>query len=318
MAALSLAGMFREHSAIHSDFGRAILNFCLGWDLVKDCQRVKSVKHMATDPKSHERLHVSQRFECDGHKGTLLFLGRLQKSKNPDAVYAGVAWDDATRGKHDGCHEGTRYFACAPGCGSFVHPEKLNIGVSFMSAVRERYCAAVTAADEAERFILAQNRADRPAFVVPVVFVGQDKAQRKISDLAQLPRVSLSQILVNGAGADEAEHAEIGDSFRALKELDLSGNLLPSLTALAAIVRHMPALTELRVNKSVFSDEVGAQDASQAESSASSSAALPWIVALQPSLTRLHTLYLHEVPRAFDYGMVLHYLLDFLAFFFTA
>ena len=24
----------------------------------------------------------------------------------------GVEWDDASRGKHSGCHEGTQYFTC--------------------------------------------------------------------------------------------------------------------------------------------------------------------------------------------------------------
>lgn len=93
---------------------------------------------MSSDASFLERLRIGQRFECDGHKGIIRYVGCLEKSKNPNAIYAGVAWDDCTRGKHDGVHEGKRYFSCTPGCGSFVHPEKLNLGVSFLSAVKDR------------------------------------------------------------------------------------------------------------------------------------------------------------------------------------
>jgi hypothetical protein len=163
-----------------------------------------------------------------------------------------------------------------------------------MKAVRDRYCADVTAADEADRFLVAQNRPDRPSFAVPVVFVGQDKAQRKVSELSSLPRISLSQMLVRDCGTD-SEQAEMTTSFGALRELDLSGNLFHSWSQLAGIVEHMPSLEELRANQSVFDESVDAAVLDQNQSE------VAWIRQLKPSFSHLHTLYLHQVPRAFDY-----------------
>jgi hypothetical protein len=56
-----------------------------------------------------------------------------------------------TPGKHDGTLDGIRYFVAPPGCGSFVHAEKLGAGVSFLTAVKDRYCSAVSEAEEKER-----------------------------------------------------------------------------------------------------------------------------------------------------------------------
>ena len=42
-------------------------------------------------------LRVGQRFECDGHKGTIKFVGKLEKSKNPDAIYAGGTNQDISK-----------------------------------------------------------------------------------------------------------------------------------------------------------------------------------------------------------------------------
>ena len=65
-------------------------------------------------------------------KGTVRWVGRLRR--NSSKLYVGVEWDDASRGKHDGCHEGKRLFRClapreAPGGGAtpatLVQPHKL-------------------------------------------------------------------------------------------------------------------------------------------------------------------------------------------------
>ncbi|MFX8727597.1 hypothetical protein ABTM60_20170, partial [Acinetobacter baumannii] len=55
-----------------------------------------------------------------------------------------MEWDDKTRGKHDGScldEAGTvhRYFKCDFGAGSFIKPNKLLRGKSFIEALRNRY-----------------------------------------------------------------------------------------------------------------------------------------------------------------------------------
>jgi hypothetical protein len=59
-------------------------------------------------------------------------------------VAAGIEWDDATRGKHDGAvvdgaGASVRYFTCAPAAGSFLKVNLLQTGVSFVTAMRTKY-----------------------------------------------------------------------------------------------------------------------------------------------------------------------------------
>ena len=59
-------------------------------------------------------------------------------------VGIGIQWDDASRGKHDGsCLDSSgatvRYFQCILGSGSFVKPQKVSYGKSFVEALQERY-----------------------------------------------------------------------------------------------------------------------------------------------------------------------------------
>lgn len=51
--------------------------------------------------------NVGDRLECDGHRGTILFIGEVPPTKG---TWYGVEWDDPSRGKHDGTHQGTAYF----------------------------------------------------------------------------------------------------------------------------------------------------------------------------------------------------------------
>ena len=45
--------------------------------------------------------------ECDGHRGTVLFVGEVPPTKGS---WLGVEWDDPSRGKHSGSHDGIQYF----------------------------------------------------------------------------------------------------------------------------------------------------------------------------------------------------------------
>lgn len=50
---------------------------------------------------------IGERIECDGHRGTVLFVGEVPPTKGN---WLGVEWDDPARGKHSGTHEGIQYF----------------------------------------------------------------------------------------------------------------------------------------------------------------------------------------------------------------
>ena len=42
-----------------------------------------------------------------GDRGTLEFVGSVAGS---EGIWLGVDWDNPSRGKHNGCHNGTQYF----------------------------------------------------------------------------------------------------------------------------------------------------------------------------------------------------------------
>ena len=68
--------------------------------------------------------------------------------------WIGVEWDDQSRGKHDGVHDGVKYFTCrsvslshhyiiitsycsVPGSGSFVRRRKIDFGESFVEVFKK-------------------------------------------------------------------------------------------------------------------------------------------------------------------------------------
>ena len=82
----------------------------------------------------------------DGFRATVKYVGPVASSRNPDAVFAGVEWDLASRGKGDGSvlsaadGSAVRYFqAATPTGASFVRPDLLSPGQPCDAALDERY-----------------------------------------------------------------------------------------------------------------------------------------------------------------------------------
>ena len=53
--------------------------------------------------------YIGQRLSFEGERCTVRFAGNL---KNMPGSWLGVEWDNAEKGKHDGSHNGVRYFSC--------------------------------------------------------------------------------------------------------------------------------------------------------------------------------------------------------------
>ena len=60
-------------------------------------------------------------------------------------TWLGVDWDDPEEGKHDGAHEGVRYFKAKSG--SFIRLHKVQRGVGLRAAIIDRYTLARIWAD---------------------------------------------------------------------------------------------------------------------------------------------------------------------------
>lgn len=53
--------------------------------------------------------YVGQRLSLKSQACTVRYIGPVSGKANE---WLGVEWDDTSRGKHDGRHDGTRYFEC--------------------------------------------------------------------------------------------------------------------------------------------------------------------------------------------------------------
>ena len=56
-----------------------------------------------------EPSYVGQRISYEGNLCTVRYIGEVKDTKG---AWLGVEWDDPTRGKHSGEHQGERYFEC--------------------------------------------------------------------------------------------------------------------------------------------------------------------------------------------------------------
>jgi len=190
-----------------------------------------------------ENIEVGMRIESDGYYGTVQFVGSLQKGDttkvHPDLTWVGIEWDKQSRGKHDGSYGGIRYFHTRyPSGGSFLRPEKCNFGVSFMSALVNRYCGPSVDTKLSEISVFAQNRMSE---IDPVCTV--DNQQRK-SCLTKLNSASLHGMFVRDGRSD----GDIASYIADITDLDLSMNLLTKWSDIAMIINQIPQLKVLNVS----------------------------------------------------------------------
>lgn len=178
---------------------------------------------------------IGSRVEHDGHRGTVMWVGEVPPAKG---TWYGVDWDDSSRGKHDGSHNGVKYFDTThPTSGSFVRPAKVNSGVTFETAVRGRYQNDTTIESE----VTEQLQREINARFVEVV--GMEKIGKKQSVLEELGTAVLTGW--NIWGTDETDLMAL---LPKLHSVEVSYCLLPSWTSVAEITRQLPSLRFLNIS----------------------------------------------------------------------
>ncbi|KAL6468640.1 hypothetical protein MHYP_G00221640 [Metynnis hypsauchen] len=171
---------------------------------------------------------VGRRVSCDGERGTVRYVGTVPPTTG---LWLGVEWDNPERGKHDGSHEGVRYFTCRhPTGGSFVRPKKASFGVDFLTAVKQRYELGLDQAIGEEVRISTKT----------VKMVGFESIMEK-QRMENLAEVALINCEVSGPGPEN----EIKKNIPNVVSLDLSGNLLSSWEVVAAITEQLEKLQVL-------------------------------------------------------------------------
>ncbi|CAG8685773.1 10461_t:CDS:10, partial [Cetraspora pellucida] len=196
---------------------------------------------------------LSKRIQIEDQLATVRYVGPVPPTKGE---WLGVEWDNVSRGKHDGVHEGTRYFTCSvPNSGSFIRfSSKINTGRSFVTALINKYIDYDDSGmmQENEETYDAQKDLDTLYWAgntkIEVEALGWDKIRRKQRKLDLLTEVGLSFEQISSAG----NPGEIEATCPNIVDLNLSKNLLSDWETVAHICQELKKLEVLRLNYNRF------------------------------------------------------------------
>ncbi|GLD99409.1 hypothetical protein PINS_up008128 [Pythium insidiosum] len=216
-------------------------------------------------------LVVGARIEDErGSRGTVRYIGPVATSKDPNAVYYGVEWDDWGRGLNDGSvtlpsGERVVYFEgpvtprAAPSSSvtpqefkcSFLKATKVHAleRATLVQRLRERYSEATSSAtvvalsDQLQRDVVITGQVGTTlGSQKPIELVGVEKLRRR-QTLATIEKISLASCQIAALGVET--RGELGALVPQITELDLSGNLLDSWTTVLELLEELPLLDTL-------------------------------------------------------------------------
>ncbi|KAH6615037.1 tubulin-specific chaperone-like protein E [Boeremia exigua] len=225
-------------------------------------------------------IYIGKRLSFDGQLCTVQFRGPVEGTKGE---WLGVEWDDPTRGKHSGEHQGHRYFKCLSThatAGSFIRPtRKPDAPRSFVEALKAKY-ADDDFEDPSVKVVFVMKEGDnartrkeptaRPS--QPIRFngkvaeeVGFDKIKKQLAQLEELKFVILDglrmwrpevrQVLRNDGELEWPLGAtDILSACPKTCELDLSRNLFEEWREVGSICEQLDQLRSLRVDGTRFRD----------------------------------------------------------------
>lgn len=219
---------------------------------------------MTDSPLTLDRITIDKTRVRDaaGYQGTVAYVGSVASASDATQVYAGVIWDDADRGKHNGTvvskttGELVSHFTCpSPTGASFVKVSKLDVGTMLTPAVlQERYVTL----DSDER-VAPNNTLPYTAATAsgkndkPIEFLGELQI-RKYQQVPDLQTLSLRLLglssMDTAADWSRAEHVQT---------LDLAGNLFSDWTILGQVLASFPSLETLSLASNRLGD-LGSDD----------------------------------------------------------
>lgn len=172
--------------------------------------------------------------DADGFLGTVVYLGPVASAKNRTERYAGVEWDDPTRGKHDGTvvcrrtNELVRHFRASHATGgSFLRLSKMDRGVGLdLNIMTGRYVtqgARLLASAEDHYRLPGCYAMTTRGNTKPIELLGETKIRER-QQLEDLTAISLRSMGIRGL-VDEPSQ-ELVELAKRYVEVDLGGNLL--------------------------------------------------------------------------------------------
>ncbi|KAM6971979.1 tubulin-specific chaperone E [Aplochiton taeniatus] len=173
-----------------------------------------------------DSCQVGKRVSCDGERGTVQYVGSVPPTPG---LWLGVEWDNPARGKHDGIHQGVRYFTCRhPHGGSFIRPKKASFGVDFLTALKKRYELEI-------QHITVSTKT--------VEMVGFEKVS-EMQRIENITTIALRMCEVSNPGPEN----EIRKTTPGVISLDMCSNLLSCWDDVVAIIGQMECLRELQLS----------------------------------------------------------------------
>ncbi|KAL2430575.1 hypothetical protein ABEF95_011247 [Exophiala dermatitidis] len=210
--------------------------------------------------------YIGQRRSYGGALCTVRYIGTLANTKGE---WLGVEWDDVSRGKHDGQHEGRRIFHCfssSPTAASFVRPSRpRDAERTLLEAIEFKYAAAITTSDDPARQSspVANSQATATSTSDNVIEidgkvveeVGFDKVQKQLSMLSDLKIVLVDELVVCGIAprgasreAIKLAQEELATTCPNIVELDVGWNVIETWQDIVDICAPLPKLKILKAS----------------------------------------------------------------------
>lgn len=218
---------------------------------------------MTSVTPSSLRPNITRVRDASGFVGTVLYVGPVASAKASTEIYAGIAWDDVTRGKHDGSvisrstNQIVRHFKCGPTQGSFLRLSKVDVGVPLTpQLMRTRYVkpdAELVAPDNLLSHV-ARTSSGRDK---PIEFYGELKLRNR-QQLEVVEEISLRMLGISQPPPENDDEVlkEIAE-FAHLRGIDLAGNLLSDWGDVLAILKLFPNLCNISLASNRINDVGG-------------------------------------------------------------
>ncbi|KAI5209781.1 hypothetical protein AUEXF2481DRAFT_5945 [Aureobasidium subglaciale EXF-2481] len=197
-------------------------------------------------------FYPGKRLSTKGERCTVRYIGEV---KGKSGQWLGVEWDDPTRGKHSGSHDGIEYFKCRsshPTPGSFLRPSAVwDKPRTFLEALRTKYAAAETGGDASSQNTIRISGKEAEE-------VGFEKIARQQAQLQNLRIVVLDDLLVaayDGTNTTQEDSLDqILETCPNITDLDLGRNLFETLDDISEICDRLPKLKFLRLDANRLRD----------------------------------------------------------------
>ncbi|SMR43400.1 unnamed protein product [Zymoseptoria tritici ST99CH_1E4] len=187
---------------------------------------------------SEPPYHIGQRLSLKGQLCTIRYIGPVSDKAGE---WVGVEWDDTTRGKHNGTHQGVNHFECrssSPTAGSFLRPKQpWDPSRTFLQALREKYMPE-EAGTGGDVVYFSGKQAEE---------IGFEKFSKRQAQLQGIHVLVLDHMRIRSHDLDRDSDA-IEEICAHITDLDLGSNLFETLDEILDVAKFLPKLRNLTLD----------------------------------------------------------------------